>query len=148
MEAHAHEPAGARLWPPRENGCVRIPEGDGGGFYRTAIVNSLLAAWTPFGLIGLAAYLFLYRYLWRRSVAMPPNPFRCLLISLFLAYVFTDQFETHWQGTKMLWFVSFFLYLFTLARPPLKEIVRKYRLLPRPRAPIFASVRKLDEQPT
>ena len=123
-----------------------VPED--GGFYRTAIVNSLLAAWTPFGLIGLAAYLFLYYYLWNRISAIPRGRFRCMVVSLFLAFVFTDQFETHWQGTKMLWFVSFVLYLFTLARPPLPDIVRKYRLLPRPRKPIFSYARKLDEQPT
>jgi hypothetical protein len=42
-----------------------------------------------------------------------------MAISLFLAYIVTDQIETHWQGTNMLWYVSFILYVLTLARPPL-----------------------------
>jgi hypothetical protein len=42
-----------------------------------------------------------------------------MAISLFLAYIVTDQVETHWQGTNMLWYVSFILYILTLARPAL-----------------------------
>jgi hypothetical protein len=42
-----------------------------------------------------------------------------MAISLFLAYIVTDQIETHWQGTNMLWYVSFILYALTLARPTL-----------------------------
>ena len=40
---------------------------------------------------------------------------------MFLAYIVTDQVETHWQGTNMLWYVSFVLYVITLARPRLPQ---------------------------
>ena len=119
-----------------------VTEGDEGGFYRTAIVNALLAAWTPFGLIGLAAYLFLYRHIWRRTKATPAGPFRCMLMSIFFAFVITDQLETHWQGTKMLWFVSFLLYLLTLSRPVLvKQMTgkKRRRIFPAPQRPLLAA---------
>jgi len=107
-----------------------VPEAEGGGFYRTAVVNALLSAWIPFGLIGLFGYLFLYRYLWRRISAAADPSCRCMALSLFCAYVFTDQFETHWQGTKMLWYVSFILYLWTLSRPAIAAHTRSRWQLP------------------
>jgi O-antigen ligase/polysaccharide polymerase Wzy-like membrane protein len=107
-----------------------VPESDGGGFYRTAVVNALLAAWVPFGIIGLIGYLWFYRYLWRRISLSAAGPYRSMAISLFVAYVFTDQFETHWQGTKMLWFVSFILYVWTLSRPRL-QCMHKAKVGPR-----------------
>jgi hypothetical protein len=90
-----------------------------GGFYRPAITNGLLSAWVPFGLIGLFGYIYFNIYLWRRIRHVEPSPYRCMAISLFLAYIVTDQIETHWQGTNMLWYVSFILYALTLARPTL-----------------------------
>jgi O-Antigen ligase len=98
-----------------------------GGFYRTANVNALLAAWVPFGLFALFGYLYLYRYLWRRAKLVPDIPFRAMLLSLLIAYIFTDQFETHWQGTRMLWYVSFILYLTTLWRPAIPAVARQRR---------------------
>jgi hypothetical protein len=92
-----------------------------GGFYRPAITNGLLSAWVPFGLIGLFGYLYFNVYLWRRMRRVEPSAYRCMAISLFLAYIVTDQIETHWQGTNMLWYVSFILYALTLARPPLLQ---------------------------
>jgi hypothetical protein len=90
-----------------------------GGFYRPAITNGLLSAWVPFGLLGLFGYIYFNIYLWRRIRQVEPSPYRCMAISLFLAYLVTDQIETHWQGTNMLWYVSFILYVLTLARPTL-----------------------------
>jgi hypothetical protein len=90
-----------------------------GGFYRPAITNGLLSAWVPFGLLGLFGYIYFNIYLWRRIRHVEPSPYRCMAISLFLAYILTDQIETHWQGTNMLWYVSFILYVLTLARPTL-----------------------------
>ena len=92
-----------------------------GGFYRPAITNGLLSAWVPFGLIGLFGYAYFNVYLWRRMLRSEPSAYRCMAISLFLAYIVTDQVETHWQGTNMLWYVSFVLYVLTLARPPLSQ---------------------------
>jgi hypothetical protein len=92
-----------------------------GGFYRPAITNGLLASWVPFGLIGLFGYIYFNIYLWRRILRSEPSAYRCAAISLFLAYIVTDQIETHWQGTNMLWYVSFVLYVLTLARPPLSQ---------------------------
>lgn len=93
-----------------------------GGYYRPGITNALLAAWVPFGIFGLLAYLYLYRYTWRRITLVEDGPYRWLAISLFLAYIFTDQVETHWQGTKMLWYVSYVGYLLMLARPRLASL--------------------------
>jgi O-Antigen ligase len=90
-----------------------------GGFYRPAITNGLLSSWVPFGLLGLFGYIYFNIYLWRRIRHVEPSPYRCMAISLFLAYIVTDQIETHWQGTNMLWYVSFILYILTLARPTL-----------------------------
>jgi hypothetical protein len=90
-----------------------------GGFYRPAITNGLLSAWVPFGLLGLFGYIYFNIYLWRRIRQVEPSPYRCMAISLFLAYLVTDQIETHWQGTNMLWYVSFIHYVLTLARPTL-----------------------------
>ncbi len=90
-----------------------------GGFYRPAITNGLLSSWVPFGLVGLFGYIYFNIYLWRRIRHVEPSPYRCMAISLFLAYIVTDQIETHWQGTNMLWYVSFILYTLTLARPTL-----------------------------
>jgi hypothetical protein len=90
-----------------------------GGFYRPAITNGLLSSWVPFGLIGLFGYIYFNIYLWRRIRHVEASPYRCMAISLFLAYIVTDQIETHWQGTNMLWYVSFILYALTLARPTL-----------------------------
>jgi hypothetical protein len=92
------------------------------GFYRPGITNALLAAWVPFGIFGLLAYLYLYRYTWRRITRVEDGPYRWMAISLLLAYIFTDQFETHWQGTKMLWYVSYVGYLLMLARPKLANV--------------------------
>jgi len=90
-----------------------------GGFYRPAITNGLLSSWVPFGIIGLFGYIYFNVYLWRRMRRVEASPYRCMAISLFLAYIVTDQIETHWQGTNMLWYVSFILYALTLARPTL-----------------------------
>jgi len=90
-----------------------------GGFYRPAITNGLLSSWVPFGMIGLFGYIYFNFYLWRRMRRVEGSPYRCMAISLFLAYIVTDQIETHWQGTNMLWYVSFILYALTLARPTL-----------------------------
>jgi len=92
-----------------------------GGFYRPAITNGLLSSWVPFGVIGLFGYIYFNIYLWRRILRSEPSAYRCAAISLFLAYIVTDQIETHWQGTNMLWYVSFVLYVLTLARPPLPQ---------------------------
>jgi hypothetical protein len=89
-----------------------------GGYYRPAVTNGLLSAWVPFGIIGVFGYLYFNIYLWRRITGMEQSAYRCMAISMYLAYIVTDQFETHWQGTNMLWYVSFVLYLLTLARPP------------------------------
>jgi hypothetical protein len=90
-----------------------------GGYYRPAVTNGLLSAWVPFGIVGVFGYLYFNIYLWRRITGVEESAYRCMAISMFLAYILTDQFETHWQGTNMLWYVSFVLYLLTLARPSL-----------------------------
>jgi hypothetical protein len=101
-----------------------------GGYYRPAVTNGLLSAWVPFGIVGVFGYLYFNVYLWRRITGMEQSAYRCMAISMFLAYIVTDQFETHWQGTNMLWYVSFVLYLLTLARPPLVSatVLKRYKL--------------------
>jgi O-antigen polysaccharide polymerase Wzy len=101
-----------------------------GGYYRPAVTNGLLSAWVPFGIVGVFGYLYFNVYLWRRITGMEQSAYRCMAISMFLAYIVTDQFETHWQGTNMLWYVSFILYLLTLARPPLVSatVLKRYKL--------------------
>jgi hypothetical protein len=88
-----------------------------GGYYRPAVTNGTLSAWVPFGLIGLFGYFYFNTYLWRRLMRTEQGAYRCMALSLFLAYIVTDQVETHWQGTNMLWYVSFVLYVLTLTRP-------------------------------
>ena len=93
-----------------------------GGFYRPAITNGLLSSWVPFGLIGLFGYVYFNVYLWRRMRRLEASAYRCMAISLLFAYIVTDQIETHWQGTNMLWYVSFILYVLTLPRPALLQL--------------------------
>jgi hypothetical protein len=109
-----------------------------GGFYRPAITNGLLSAWVPFGLVGLFGYIYFNVYLWRRILRTEPSAYRCAAISLFLAYIVTDQVETHWQGTNMLWYVSFVLYVLTLARPPLPQPDVAKTTSPLPSGPLLA----------
>jgi hypothetical protein len=109
-----------------------------GGFYRPAITNGLLSSWVPFGLIGLFGYIYFNIYLWRRILRSEPSAYRCAAISLFLAYIVTDQIETHWQGTNMLWYVSFVLYVLTLARPPLPQPDVAKTTSPSPSGPLLA----------
>jgi hypothetical protein len=131
------EVASKRTWIIFGSGLGRFAEwipryGDTGGYYRTANTNGLLAAWVPFGIFGLLLYVYFCCYTWRRISRAESSPYRSMAVSMFLAYLFTDQFETHWQGTAMLWYVSFILYLFTLARPrllPLFSVDRRGNLL-------------------
>ena len=37
----------------------------------------------------------------RRIRHVEASPYRCMAISLFLAYIVTDQIETHWQGSYL-----------------------------------------------
>jgi hypothetical protein len=109
-----------------------------GGYYRPAVTNGLLSAWVPFGLIGLFGYIYFNVYLWRRMLRADPSAYRCAAISMFLAYIVTDQVETHWQGTNMLWYVSFVLYILTLARPPLPQPDAAKSSSPLPSGPMLA----------
>jgi hypothetical protein len=109
-----------------------------GGFYRPAITNGLLSAWVPFGLVGLFGYIYFNVYLLRRILRTEPSAYRCAAISLFLAYIVTDQVETHWQGTNMLWYLSFVLYVLTLARPPLPQPDVAKTTSPSPSGPLLA----------
>jgi hypothetical protein len=103
-----------------------------GGYYRPAVTNGALSAWVPFGLIGLFGYIYFNIYLWRRMFNTEQSAYRCMALSMFLGYIVTDQFETHWQGTNMLWYVSFVLYVLTLARPRLspRRVPHRRKSLP------------------
>jgi hypothetical protein len=141
----AEEMMSNNTWIVFGSGLGRLAEWipSDGGYYRPAVTNGLLSAWVPFGIVGILGYIYFAAYLWRRVAGVEQSAYRCMAISMLLAYLLTDQFETHWQGTNMLWYVSFLLYVLTLARPPLVPATASRESKALPSGPVLA-LQKVD----
>jgi O-antigen ligase len=73
--------------------------------------NVYLDVIAMFGITGLIIYLALLRRVYDGLKARNDSKERTLLLGLFIAYVLTEMFDTHWRQSALLWYTAYLIHL-------------------------------------
>ncbi len=87
------------------------PVSQGTGYFMRDPHNIYIEIVAISGLAGLCVYLLLLRRVYSGLKNVEDKSQRSVFIALFLAYIVTELFDTHWRQSAVLWYTSYLIHL-------------------------------------